>query len=279
MAINSMALLVLLVNFSLIPSLMNGVNSITKNHSIILWFSFFMYWLCNPNLGQTSFWLVGSVNYLWPLMWLSSYMASFFKLLNDGSYTYKNLFFLCVLGFFAGLSNEATGASTVFFTILFFFVHPKVKWKKSLRAFGFSSGSIPKNINIIFAAGFLSSLAGFILLVLAPGNYIRLSKEFPDWLHMPFVDKVLLHLTWRIPVAIGQFWFGFSIIGILILVLTCVIYNSEKIKIIVYNCYIISMSLLGISTLSTLLYDEKWQSEIFIVILLLLMPRCKMKLQ
>ena len=128
MAINSLVFLITIVNLSLISQLLlQGKIIINKYASIILWFSFFLYWLCNPNLGQTSFWLVGSAIYLWSLMWVSFFLIYYFKLLQEEvpvTFYYnsnKNLL-LCVLGFLAGLSNEATGASTVCLTAILFMI-------------------------------------------------------------------------------------------------------------------------------------------------------------
>ena len=143
MGINSLIFLIILVQISFVPSVVDQKSVINKSNVILLWLAFFLYWLCNPCLGQTSFWIVGSVIYLWPLMWAGCYILLLFKLLQNTVYVTKctersknlttlntqlphqlvakyDLLLLGGLGFLAGLSNEATGATVVFFTIVLY---------------------------------------------------------------------------------------------------------------------------------------------------------------
>ncbi len=202
MAINSFAFLLVLINISLISSLAIGEKLINKNSYLILWVAFFIYWLCNPNLGQTSFWLVGSANYLWTLMWGSCFLIYLFYLLEYNKLSYviskkiKYLFLLSVLGFFAGLSNEATGISIVFLTFIIFVIYRKK----------------------IVLIGLTSVLTGYLLLLLAPGNYIRLRHDmFFYWNNISILNKITIHTFERLPYELSGFWFAFLIINILFL--------------------------------------------------------------
>lgn len=219
MAINSLVFLFMLMNISFIPSVVKDKKLINKNSCTILWIVFFMYWLCNPNLGATSFWLVGSANYLWTIMWASLFITYYFYLLSQKSNKYAlwQILFLCVLGFFAGLSNEVTGSTVV---LLSFLVVVYYYFDSNNYIYKF------KSHRTIILVSFLSSLVGFLILLLAPGNYKRLAG-FPQWKSMGFLNKIYLHVFERVPWAFSEFWFAFIII-ITLLLLYNILHNNEE---------------------------------------------------
>src|SRR5699024_726742 len=67
-AINSVVLLLVFMSISLLTHII--VQKPSNHASVVMTFGmvFMAYWVGNPSLGQTSFWIVGSANYLWPLM-------------------------------------------------------------------------------------------------------------------------------------------------------------------------------------------------------------------
>lgn len=189
MLINSAVLVITLVCVSLIPSIASG-KSYYKGCSLTLVTVFFVYWLANPNLGQTTFWLVGSANYLWPIMWVSLYVLFYLHLINKKDINITKLFVLGLLAFFSGLSNEAVGFCSVLLTLVLGAVNHK---KRKIVL-----------VSIIFV------VTGFLILYFAPGNYKRLTHEmFASWLNTPFFQKIYLHLFDRTPWAFGQFWPAF----------------------------------------------------------------------
>ena len=211
MGINASAFLLTLICISVIPSVIKGdVSLINYKNCVILWLSFFIYWICNPCLGQTSFWLVGSAVYLWSIMWAGLYLACLFGILgSENSFLRVNRrLLLCTLGFFAGLSNEATGASIVFLTFILILLCKLCKDKDCA------------NNTKVLVAGFFSSFFGFLVLILAPGNYVRLNTVFSDWKSLSVISKVIVHFFVCMPYAISQFSLAFLIISILITALT-----------------------------------------------------------
>ena len=92
---------------------------INKHSSMLLWIIFMLYWVANPNLGQTSFWLVGSANYLWPLMWASLYISYLLYLLvNDQKPSIvQGILFYSSSVFLPDWTNEALGITVVVFTL------------------------------------------------------------------------------------------------------------------------------------------------------------------
>ena len=128
MAINSFALIIVIIALSFLPPIIMKQKLIDKNSWLMLWFLFITYWIANPNLGQTTFWLVGSANYLWTIMWASLYFLFLLYLLTqEKEIDFKKSILLILLGFFAGLSNEATSISSVLFTIILFFIYKRQK--------------------------------------------------------------------------------------------------------------------------------------------------------
>jgi hypothetical protein len=217
MAINSLALIVVTMIISILPNIVRREKEITRGSSIILWIVFMLYWVSNPNLGQTSFWLVGSANYLWTLMWASIYFAYFLYLLvNDSKTGIKQYVVLFVLGIFAGLSNEALGLSVILFTICMFFMF----WKEKKQC---------------LIVGLLSSAIGYAFMYFSPGNYARLNNDaFKGWIELSSFDKFLSHVFSRMPGALGGFYIVYLIL-IVMLIAVLWVQNGKKIDVRSYT--------------------------------------------
>ena len=225
MAINSFVLLAVIIIISILPNIVRKEKKITRGSSIILWIVFMLYWVSNPNLGQTTFWIVGSANYLWTLFWASLYFAFFLYLLNkDSTVTVIQNILLFLSGIFAGLSNEAVGFSVVLFTIAMFFIY----WKE-------------KRFSLI--VGLLSSAIGYAFMIFAPGNYSRLNfYEFDGWRELSFVDKFLQFFWDRMPGAFGDFYLVY-LLFIFMLIAVLWIQNGKKIDDKAYTFSFIFMTL------------------------------------
>lgn len=176
-AINALIFLLMCIFISLLPMLILYKHYL-KFSSLTLWLVFLVYWIANPNLGQTSFWIVGSTNYLWTIMWASVYIFYYFYLLSSCSIVRKNQYiYLFIFGFLAGCSNESTGVTVVVFSILMLFLE-KIK-------------------NKIVYIGISSSFLGCLVLLVAPGNFIRAARH-PDWYALSTFEQLQIHLTQRI---------------------------------------------------------------------------------
>lgn len=57
---------------------------------------FLTYWLCNPNLGQTTFWLVGASNYLFTNLWILLYLNVAFSNYLNVRKTFRILIFIFI---------------------------------------------------------------------------------------------------------------------------------------------------------------------------------------
>lgn len=195
-AINSLVMVVIVINITILPYIIMKKDIFSHRIFISLWMIFFAYWLSNPNLGQTTYWIVGSANYIWPLMWASIYFVLLFHLLsNEKKLNILNVFSLILFGILASFSNEATGVSVLFLTFLLLFLYKEQKK------------------TIIFAL--FITLIGFLFLYLAPGNYARLAHPaFASWGEMSLIEKIARHLFYRMPSKIVRYSF---MIGVLII--------------------------------------------------------------
>lgn len=119
-------------------------------------------WLFIPLFGQTVLWLTGSANYMLPTLIIMLYLLFFrfqFESATAYNQNFKNIY-ISVFGFFAAWTSENTAGAMivliVFFIVFCFF-------KKQF---------IPQWAYL----GLLSSLVGFLVMLLAPGNRARLAS-------------------------------------------------------------------------------------------------------
>jgi hypothetical protein len=122
-------------------------------------------WWMLPSWGEDFLWLTGSCFYVWPFVIILLFLAPLRGSHGNRAYNLNApcsvLYFF--LGILSGLSYENAGAGAFFFLIAYFLI--KIISKERIKLF-----------EILGAAGFI---AGFVVLIAAPGNYSRLnSYEF-----------------------------------------------------------------------------------------------------
>ena len=139
------------------------LNRKDKEQPYILLLIHLLLWFIIPVFGQSFIWLIGSCNYLWTTVIILYFLWLYRK--NSLSEKWYNLLLMFILGLLAGWTNENTSAGLI--TILVFsLIINKVETKK-----------IELSKTRLF--GIIGTLAGFIIMICAPGNYIR-SAEFKD---------------------------------------------------------------------------------------------------
>lgn len=221
MAINSFVLVIVMITITVLPNIVMRKSLIGKGSALILWVVFMLYWIANPNLGQTTLWLVGSANYLWTLMWAGFYFSYFLYLLNaDKHVNVGRAVLLFVLGIFAGLSNESLGITVVLFTVSMFLMY----WKKNKTA---------------LLVGLVSTCLGYAFVYFSPGNHARLQNDaFKWWRGLSPVLKFLEHVFNRLPGALGGFYLVYLVFIVMLLAVLWV-QNGKEI-----NCKSYAFSLI-----------------------------------
>lgn len=123
-----------------------------------------MLWFFIPQFGASVLWVSGSGNYLWCSIMIFAFLLPY-RLYIDSSKYFKdnfiNMIFMLLFGIIAGWTNENTGGAMIMLEVFFmlYYINNKIKLPK---------WSI---------SGLISSIIGFVLLVIAPGNYVRPNKD------------------------------------------------------------------------------------------------------
>src|SRR5690554_190684 len=171
--VQSLGLIALLHYVSQLPEIISDKKSKYLNlFTFIIITSLF--WLYHPALGQATFWITGSANYLWTNLIVCIYLS---VLLN---YYYKNKFSyaLLFLALIAGCTNENITPVVIGFTFLLFV----------LKAF------IEKKIDVKLGITFIFNAIGGAFLILSPGNQARLDRLESwyglKWRGLSLMDKL-----------------------------------------------------------------------------------------
>lgn len=121
-------------------------------------------WFFIPMFGQTVMWLTGSCNYLWcgtiillAILPFRLYEEKQTKLLNSIWFA----LLMTPLFFISGITNENTAGGMILIMLLYCGIN--IKRKVKIPAFAYT--------------GLLFSIAGFLCMLFAPGNSLRVANE------------------------------------------------------------------------------------------------------
>lgn len=180
--INSIAFALLIIFVSSIPARSEGSRRLS--FAIIVSLIFMLYWIANPNLGQTSFWIVGSANYLWTNLFIAIFLAYLLRCSRGGR---TNIPLLAVLALLAGCSNENTSVMVLLITTFIVFYE-----------------QLSKQVKITAIVGVL---IGAAFLILSPGNMARASVPvFESWYSTSILHRIFVHFFYRFPQAAAEYW-------------------------------------------------------------------------
>ncbi len=119
-------------------------------------------WFLQPAFFSTVIWLTGASNYLWGtliiILFVYPYFLFFTGKKSKESIGRTLLFFL--VGILAGWTNENTALAMIFI-IISFIVYPKIKGEK---------------LKFWAVSGLIGVCIGYIIMVMAPGNYVRMNQ-------------------------------------------------------------------------------------------------------
>lgn len=151
-----------------------------KNVNVLLFLMLGLYiWLVMPAFSKTVLWLVGAANYMWGalivILFLSAYYSYYRNQKQRNGILYI-LFFL-IAGVISGWTNENLFAAQVFFIVCLFYLLRREK------------SAIPAWA----VAGLIGVCIGGLLMIAAPGNYIRseVVKEGLDIADKSLIEQVL----------------------------------------------------------------------------------------
>ncbi|MEB2474742.1 DUF6056 family protein [Citrobacter freundii] len=219
--------------------------------------TFSCYFLFNPNLGQTTFWIVGSANYLWTTTFCIVFTYSICLLTTLDRITKTKEIFIYLSALLAGCSSEASAALMVSASALAILNNIYISNKN-------------KRIAII---AFVFCLAGFIVLIFAPGNKVRLASDvFSTWRGMGIFEKVEYHFYERVPSLIRYIKFEFAIAAVC--VISYIGYNKFKFSTSVFCLYV--APIIGFSFILVILAFSPYTPErsVNILTVILAIPIC-----
>ena len=194
--INAIAVMAIALIITFLPLFGERKNAPFSVLTFFLIFS--LYWVANPSLGQTSFWIVGSANYLWTNCVHFLFLLLFIRETKNTQSNLLKQASLFLLSLVAGCSNENTGLTTL---CLISFL--------ALREF--RSGYRPYKL-LLYIAGFA---AGVAILLLSPGNLAR-TGQFADWYNLAYTEQFFIHFIKRFPNAMAQYWQPFIVLILLL---------------------------------------------------------------
>jgi hypothetical protein len=142
---------------------------------------FLLFWFFQPSFFDTVIWITGSANYLWGTLLSVSLMYPYY--IHFRKYTDEIgkkdsvllIFIIFVLGVLAGWTNENIGIALVIYILLIFVLLKKEH----------------KKIHKWMISGLIGVLIGSLILLSAPGNYIRMNAANHFWSAMPILDLIL----------------------------------------------------------------------------------------
>ena len=134
-------------------------------------------WLIQPVFGETILWLTGSANYLWGTTFILLFLLPY--RLWDNQSPQKYIIFkslgLFLLGIIAGWTNENAVAAAILMSVIFLAYYRTQKWKIPAWAI----------------CGCIGALIGYIIMITAPGNFVRAN------LRTSGIPMDLFHLSYR----------------------------------------------------------------------------------
>ena len=118
-------------------------------------YAFILTWFGYAKWGEISLWLIGSCNYLWTTTFLLSFM--YLILSDDSEYSFPRTLLFIIVGVLAGWTNENSAPAVLVFSVIYLVLQKK---RPSVQS----------------AMGIAALTIGMIVMILAPGNFVRMDS-------------------------------------------------------------------------------------------------------
>lgn len=178
-----------------------------KDKPLLLICIHLLLWTFLPVFGQSTIWLVGSCNYLWTSVFIL--FLIYLVINNKLSNKPVMLFLYLLLGIISGWTNENTAFGLIVCLISVLIIQ-KIVYKSKI------------NISQIFCL--CGAILGFIIMIVAPGNYVR--KELLEE-NVSFISKILSRF---IDCTNGVYLYLTPMIIILIIIFSIYFYKKKNVK-------------------------------------------------
>lgn len=202
-------------------------------------------WFILPVFGQTCLWIIGSCNYLWTTLLILTFL-NIYKNLDKEDSIFK-IIFMFILGIIAGWTNENTSFGLLII-ILGILITRKLENKK-------------EELPIWTKTGFIGALIGFIILIIAPGNFIR-NEAFAD---ETFIVIKLINRIAKYTMHLSEYLLPLIIITTVLI--SILLYHKKKIKQTVFIYLIGAFFTIYSMTLSPTFPPRAWFGVIIFIII------------
>ncbi len=147
-----------------------------KKTNLLLFLGIFLLvWFGVPAFGQAFLWVTGSANYMYGITIVLAFLLMYkIRLVGKKEYNHKNLLLIpaFIFGVLAGWTNENTAAAAIVIVFLYL-----IQFKRSNI-----------KINRVDIIAFIGLIIGFVIMIAAPGNYVR-AEEFKE--QIPFIITII----------------------------------------------------------------------------------------
>ena len=144
-------------------------------------------WFFDAAISDTVLWMDGACNYLFTGTIILGFMTVYrLGLLKDKDYKIPAAVGLFIWGVIAGWCNENTSGGMIAFVLIELFYN--CFWKKGRK----------RPLKLWMIMGFLGNVAGFLMLVLAPGNFNRLGVTEEEHTGLMAIAARFLKITLNI---------------------------------------------------------------------------------
>ncbi|WP_202303590.1 DUF3329 domain-containing protein [Dryocola clanedunensis] len=225
-----------------------------KYDAAIFTLIFVTFWVANPNIGQTVFWLVGSANYLWTNLFVVAWIWNLYRIQIQREE--RTQFVMLLLGVLAGCSNESAAPFVVGLAALAvvydFWLNKKLQLNKCLY--------------------FISTLFGASVLIFSPGNFIRASGlHAVNWYNKSILERLEIHLSERFFNHLALIWISYVVLALLGIIF--VFARKKECRFNKFNLSIIVLMLLvGVGTAFIMMaspsYPDRVMMSTFVFFLL-----------
>ncbi len=191
----------------LIYSIIKGTKKDQPSYLILI---HLLLWFLTPAFGQSFIWLTGSCNYLWTTTIVLLFIKLFISISESQQrYNVFQIVLFGILGVLAGWTNENSGASLVFM-LSTYIIFTKIIDKRKIKK--------------IQLSGLIGVVLGFIIMIVAPGNFVRGSGlEENTFFLIKWIERAV-----EITQTAGHFLF--ILITIAIILFTIHLYKKQKIN-------------------------------------------------
>lgn len=184
------------------------INNTKEIKLTLIIFIYAILFLLIPQPGSTIIWKSGSANYLWSSV-LILCMTLIYKKHYDNNNNIKNnpqnAILIFIYGLIVGCCNENTGCALIIAQILFILLY-KVKYKK---------------IPLWAITGLIGTIISYIILIIAPGNYIRADLMYQE------IDYSLEGMFKKFLILTNLSYTYMKIVLILTTITLVIIYNKK----------------------------------------------------